>query len=104
MENINFELLKANFAEQMLLTDSVLEIDYSGGLLRVLVKDEHNPEDLPATFLDDSGLHVGIEYITPGRLAAMEKHKEIEAAALAADDNPRVPLQHKVANYLASLE
>ena len=104
MENVDFEMLKANFAEQMLLNEDVLEISFSGSLLRVLVKDEFNPDNLPATFLDDSGYHVGIEYTTPGRLAAMEKHKEIEAAALAADDNPKVPTQVKVANYLASLE
>lgn len=98
----DIEDIKSSFAELMIANPDILEIDLHGNILRVLVKDEANVDGLPATFLHESGLHVGIEYMTPGRQKAMEEHRQIEAEAIAADPTPGKPVQLKVREYLES--
>lgn len=79
--------IKSSYAETWLTHPGVISIDLTENLLRVLVQDDSIADSMPKTYLHSSGYEVGIEFMTPARLQAMEDHKAEEVAKKAALEN-----------------
>jgi hypothetical protein len=99
---VDFEAIKTNFAETMLLNADVLEINCHENLLRVLLKDNADLSLLPYSFVDDSGYEIGICYQTVSQVDAHNTNLELIKEALASNNDPTKTDQQKVAEFFAA--
>lgn len=99
---VGYDQLRSDVMADLLSLPGVLKVDFVQNVAHVLVADDADPMELPATYLHESGYEVGISYTNPARLQKMEEHKEIERLALEADPSPYKSKFTKVQEYLAS--